>query len=207
VDVQHDFLPGGNLGVPGGDAVVVAMNKYIGKFIAANLPVIATRDFHPEDHVSFKAQGGTWPPHCVAGTIGAAFPHDLRLPQDVIIISKGTATDKDAYSGFEGCIRHQNDLPEYMWDKFSKEEHPSLAAVLKTLEINRVFIGGLATDYCVKATVLDGCNTNWGASENKRVYYLADASAAVNINEGDKEKAEKEMEEAGAITVVLEIIE
>jgi nicotinamidase/pyrazinamidase len=134
VDVQRDFCPGGALAVPGGDAVVPVLNDWIEAAERAGVPVFATRDWHPADHVSFDAQGGPWPPHCVRDTEGAAFHPDLRLPDDAIAISKATTADAEAYSGFEGT---------------------HLADLLRAPAVQRLFVGGLATDYCVRATALD----------------------------------------------------
>lgn len=140
VDVQIDFLPGGALAVPEGDAVVPVLNRWIEAAEGAGVPVVATRDWHPEDHVSFEAQGGPWPPHCVAGTEGAAFHPDLALPDDALIVSKATAPDAEAYSGFDGT---------------------GLAEVLRELGVRRVRLGGLATDYCVRATALDAAQAGF----------------------------------------------
>ena len=102
VDVQNDFVPGGSLAVPRGDEIVPVLNLYIGAFNAAGLPVIATRDWHPADHCSFKGQGGSWPSHCVAGTPGAAFAPTLMLPESAMIVSKATERERDAYADFAG---------------------------------------------------------------------------------------------------------
>jgi len=134
VDVQRDFCPGGALAVPEGDAIVPVLNRWIAAAEAAGVPVFATRDWHPPDHVSFEAQGGPWPPHCVSGTEGAAFHPDLALPDDAIVVSKATEPGEEAYSGFEGT---------------------GLAEDLRRAGVQRVFVGGLATDYCVRATALD----------------------------------------------------
>ncbi|MDO8595172.1 MAG: isochorismatase family protein, partial [Sulfuricaulis sp.] len=134
VDVQNDFLPDGSLAVPDGDAVVPVLNRYLAEFSARELPVYATRDWHPANHRSFKAQGGPWPPHCVAGTHGAQFAAGLKFPSGTLIISKASKPDKDAYSGFEGT---------------------DLDARLRAWKIKRLFVGGLATDYCVLNTVRD----------------------------------------------------
>jgi nicotinamidase/pyrazinamidase len=171
VDVQNDFLPGGALGVTDGDQIISPLNEYIKKFSAKGLPIFATRDWHPKKHCSFKEQGGTWPAHCVADTFGAKFAHTLSLPDNAHIISKAVYADNDAYSGFGGTNLHGR---------------------LTDMSIKRVFIGGLATDYCVKATVHDALNHGY------EVYYLEDASRAVNINPTDGEEAEKAMEKAGA---------
>ncbi|HTY99013.1 MAG TPA: isochorismatase family protein, partial [Rhodocyclaceae bacterium] len=100
VDVQVDFLPGGRLAVPDGDAVVAPLNAWLERFAAGRLPVFATRDWHPPDHCSFRAQGGPWPPHCVADSPGAAFAPGLRLPADAQVISKAVEPETDAYSAF-----------------------------------------------------------------------------------------------------------
>ncbi len=180
VDVQNDFLPGGNLGVPEGDAVVPIMNRYLALFRQSKLPIYATRDWHPEDHCSFKAQGGPWPPHCVANSQGAAFAEDLHLGDDVTVISKATTVERDAYSGFEGT---------------------DLAERLRKQKVNRLFIGGLATDYCVLNTVKDALK------EGFKVLLLADGIRGVEVNAGDSEKATNEMHALGARSVRLEDVE
>ncbi len=171
VDVQNDFLPGGSLAVPEGDRVVPVLNRYIELFHSRGLPIYATRDWHPADHCSFEAQGGIWPPHCVAGTEGAAFAPDLRLPEDAVIVSKATTADKDAYSGFEGT---------------------DLAQRLRAQHVQRVFVGGLATDYCVLNTVRDALAAGF------QVRVLRGAIRAVNVKPGDGQRAEAEMTELGA---------
>lgn len=172
VDVQNDFLPGGALAVPHGDQIIPPLNNYIGKFSGKELPIFVTRDWHPKDHCSFKEQGGIWPPHCVANTHGAQFSYQLKLPDNIHIISKAIYSDNDAYSGFGGT---------------------SLAVKLNDSNIKRVFIGGLATDYCVKATVEDAINNGY------ITYYLKDASRAVNIKPNDRKDAEESMVKSGAI--------
>jgi nicotinamidase/pyrazinamidase len=102
VDVQNDFLPGGALAVPGANEVIAPLNRSIGEFERHRLPVFATRDWHPGNHCSFRAQGGPWPPHCIAGSQGAQFAAQLQLLPDVHVISKATRADIDAYSGFQG---------------------------------------------------------------------------------------------------------
>ncbi|HHH45403.1 MAG TPA: nicotinamidase [Thiotrichales bacterium] len=171
VDVQNDFLPGGQLPVPEGDAVIRPLNAWIRAFRAADLPIVATRDWHPADHCSFQARGGPWPPHCVAGTPGAEFAPGLRLPEDVIVISKATSPDRDAYSGFEGT---------------------DLAERLRELGVKRLFVGGLATDYCVLNTVLDALK------EGFETLVITDAIRAVNVNPDDGDKALERMRNAGA---------
>jgi nicotinamidase/pyrazinamidase len=171
VDVQNDFLPGGRLAVPEGDKVVPALNRYLAAFVAHALPVYATRDWHPVNHCSFKVQGGPWPPHCIAGSNGAQFPPGLDLPHYATIVSKADTAGRDAYSGFEGT---------------------NLDVCLRAQEVRRVFVGGLATDYCVLNTVRDACRLGY------EVRLLADAIRAVNIEPGDGYKAENEMLRLGA---------
>ncbi len=180
VDVQKDFLPGGNLGVPDGDAVVPAMNHYMKHFRRAGLPLYATRDWHPESHCSFKAQGGPWPPHCIADSDGAAFADDLLLGDDVSVISKATTVEKDAYSGFEGT---------------------DLAQRLRKQNVKRLFIGGLATDYCVLNTVKDALKQGF------QVLLLDDGIRGVNVNAGDSKKAIEEMHALGAKSITLNDLE
>lgn len=180
VDVQNDFCPGGALAVPEGDQVVPVLNKYIRIFQAQRAPIVATRDWHPRDHSSFKPSGGIWPPHCIQDTTGAEFHAGLNLPKASKIISKGTDAKLEAYSGFQ-----QTSLTEW----------------LKARKIETVFVGGLATDYCVKSTVLDALKAGFKA------IYLADASRGVNVKPKDSEQAEQEMQQAGATRALLTEIE
>jgi len=179
VDVQNDFLPGGALPVPQGDRVIKPLNRYIELFTLKGRPIFATRDWHPENHISFKENGGLWPKHCVQGTKGAEFSKELKLPPDTFIINKGDKPELEAYSGFQGTVL--NDL-------------------LKERGIKRIFVGGLATDYCVKNTVLGGLNLGY------TVFFLEDGSQGVNVNEGDVKKAINEMLLAGAIKISIENI-
>jgi len=174
VDVQKDFLPGGSLAVPSGDQVVAPLNQWISHFSATGLPVFATRDWHPADHCSFAAQGGPWPPHCVAGTPGAAFADGLQLPSNAAIISKATRKDADAYSGFAGTDLHLR---------------------LKKATAQRLFVGGLATDYCVLNTVKDALKLGYG------VVLLTSAVRAVDVRPGDGDRALAEMIAAGAVAL------
>jgi len=176
VDVQNDFLPGGQLAVPEGDAVIAPLNAWIERFEQQGLPVIATRDWHPADHCSFQPQGGPWPVHCVAGTPGAKFAPNLHLPGNAWIISKATRPDREAYSGFQGT---------------------GLATRLRESGVRRLFIGGLATDYCVLNTVKDALK------EGFTVFLLKDAIRAVNVKPGDGERAIEEMIAAGAVPLTL----
>lgn len=179
VDVQNDFLPGGALAVPGGDAVVPALNRYLARWRERGLPVFATRDRHPAAHCSFRERGGPWPPHCVAGTAGAEFAPGLVLPPDAAVISKGESPDRDAYSGFDGTDLHER---------------------LQRAGIRRVFVGGLATDYCVLATVRDAVRLGYA------VRLLADAVKAVDVHAGDGRRAEEEMTALGAVHIRFEQI-
>lgn len=172
VDVQNDFLPGGSLAVPEGDAVVAPLNRAIAAFQEASLPIFASRDHHPPDHCSFRPRGGPWPVHCVAETRGAAFADALHLPAETLVVSKATTADLDAYSAFE-----TTDLRER----------------LRSAGVNRLFVGGLATDYCVKETVLDGLAAGFD------VVVLMDAVRAVEIEPGDGDRAIEQMRAAGAV--------
>ncbi len=177
VDMQKDFMPGGALPVPEGDRIVPVLNEYIKLFAESGLPVFFTRDWHPQNHISFKGHGGIWPPHCVADTEGAAFHDDLEIPADnKFIISKGTSRDFDAYSGFQ-------DTP--------------LEALLRERGIKRVFIGGVATDYCVKNTLLGALNLGFQA------FLLTDAIKGVDVNPGDSRKAIEFMLKKGAVALEL----
>ncbi|MAG36264.1 MAG: nicotinamidase/pyrazinamidase [Dehalococcoidia bacterium] len=176
VDVQNDFCPGGALAVGSGDEVVVPMNQYIARFTAAGLPVFASRDWHPEQTVHFQSGGGSWPPHCVQDTPGAAFHPALKVPADAIIVTKGDNPAEDAYSAFHG---------------HAASGAPA-ADALRERGVERLFVGGLATDYCVRSTVLDGLRAGFG------VTLLLDASRGVNLSAGDAERAIAEMVETGA---------
>ena len=171
VDVQNDFLPGGSLAVPRGNEVVPVLNRCLALFSKQSLPVYASRDWHPPDHCSFRAQGGPWPPHCMADTYGAEFAGNLDLPADAVIISKADTPEKDAYSAFEGT---------------------DLGLCLKAVDVRRLFVGGLATDYCVLNTVKDALALGYA------VVLLADAVRAVEVTPGDGEKAMMEMRTLGA---------
>ncbi|KYH42764.1 MAG: hypothetical protein AYL33_000860 [Candidatus Bathyarchaeota archaeon B63] len=177
VDVQRDFCSGGALPVPEGEKIIPTLNRYIKKFSEAGALIIATRDWHPPNHVSFVKYGGPWPPHCVQGTPGAEFHPDLKLPRNIKIVSKATSADKEAYSGFNGT---------------------GLGAELRKAGIRRVFVGGLATDYCVKSTVLDALSLGF------ETVLLLDAIKGVNVNPGDSEKAINEMLKRGARKAVID---
>lgn len=163
VDVQRDFCPGGALAVPHGDDVVPVINRLLG---LTDWLTVATRDWHPADHCSFTAQGGIWPPHCVAGTEGAAFHPALDRSRIRTVVSKAVTRDAEAYSGFQGT---------------------DLAALLAARGIRRVFVCGLATDYCVKATALDARRAGLD------VVVIEDAVRGVEVKPGDCAKAIDEM--------------
>jgi nicotinamidase/pyrazinamidase len=172
VDVQNDFCPGGALAVQEGDQVVAPLNKLVREFLAADEPVFRSRDWHPEKTKHFAAYGGAWPVHCVQNTRGAEFHPDLVDDERIETISKGMG-DEDSYSAFDGT---------------------DLAAQLRKLGVAEVWVGGLATDYCVKNTVLDALKNGFKAK------VLEDAMRAVEINPGDGERAIQEMRQAGAET-------
>jgi nicotinamidase/pyrazinamidase len=171
IDMQVDFLPGGALAVPNGEAAIEPLNRCIAAFTRAGHPVFCSRDWHPQNHCSFVPQGGPWPPHCVAGTNGARFAPALHLPDSAHVISKATGAQRDAYSAFQ---------------------ETDLARELRARNVRRVFVGGLATDYCVLATVLDARASGF------EVVVLTDAIRAVDVQPGDGERALEKMCTAGA---------
>jgi nicotinamidase/pyrazinamidase len=171
VDVQNDFCPGGSLAVANGDEVLAPLNKLMKEFLDRGEPVFKTRDWHPEKTRHFADYGGIWPVHCVQNTPGAEFHADLSDDPRVTIISKGIDESADGYSGFDGT---------------------DLAQILREQEVKEVWVGGLATDYCVKHTVLDALQQGF------EVKALADAMRPVNVNPNDGEKAIEEMRNAGA---------
>jgi nicotinamidase/pyrazinamidase len=176
VDVQNDFCPGGALAVPGGDRVVEALNRYIKAAIAEGAPIYASRECHPPITTHFTSQGGQWPVHCVRETKGAEFHPALELPRQATIITKGDSADKPGYSAFEG---HTADATPLLAD-------------LQKRHIDHLYVGGLATDYCVKHSVLDALK------EGLQVTVLEDAIAGVDVEAGDSAAAIAEMRGAGA---------
>jgi nicotinamidase/pyrazinamidase len=171
VDMQRDFLPGGSLGVRDGDRVLAPVNRCIDLFVRLGLPVFASRDWHPPDHCSFRERGGPWPVHCVAGSAGAEFDSGLRLPTDVPVVSKATRAQHEAYSAFSGTDLRQR---------------------LEAVGAKRLFVAGLATDYCVLQTALDALR------QGLQVILVRDAIAAVDAQPGDGERALAQMARAGA---------
>ncbi|MDX6531225.1 MAG: nicotinamidase/pyrazinamidase [Blastocatellia bacterium] len=177
VDVQNDFCPGGSLAVANGDEVIPPLNKLIQEFLGRGEPVFKTRDWHPAASKHFTAYGGVWPVHCVQHTPGAEFRAGLFDDSRITIISKGVDESADGYSGFDGT---------------------NLAQLLRDQGVEEVWVGGLATDYCVKHTVLDGLR------EGFEVKALADAMRPVNLNPNDGVEAIEEMRQAGAQIVSVE---
>ena len=182
VDVQNDFCPGGALAVVEGHAVVPLLNQYMERASAAGIPIFASRDWHPAQTAHFREFGGQWPPHCVQGTSGAEFHPGLRLPEETVIVSKGMNPVDEGYSLFEGKLEDGRDA----------------LTALRELGVTRVHVGGLATDYCVRATTLDALAARFD------VFLLEDAIRAVEVQPGDEERAIKEMREAGAVSEELE---
>jgi nicotinamidase/pyrazinamidase len=176
VDVQNDFCPGGSLPVPRGNEVVPVLNEYARRFHEAGLPVIASRDWHPPQTKHFQSGGGQWPPHCVQGTPGAEFHPNLRLPEGTIVVSKGMDPSQDSYTAFDAVT----------------DDGRPLLQLLRNLGVRRLFVGGLATDYCVRASVLDALRHGF------EVILLTDAVRGVDVTPGDSERALQEMRAAGA---------
>ena len=179
IDMQVDFLPGGALGVPRGDEVLAPVNRLLRLFDELGLAVFASRDWHPENHCSFVARSGPWPPHCVAGTPGAAFSSQLALPAGAVVVSKADTADQDAYSAFNGT---------------------DLAAQLRARGVRRVVVCGLATDYCVLNTVIDA------REQGFEVLIVPDAMRAVDVAQGDGERAIARMTGLGARAVSLDAL-
>jgi nicotinamidase/pyrazinamidase len=180
VDVQNDFCPGGALAVPDGDRVVPVLNAYTRAFVAAGRPVFASRDWHPPRSAHFQAGGGPWPPHCVQGTPGAAFHPDLALPPAVTVVSKGSdPADAGGYSAFDA----------------TDEAGRTLAERLTAAGVTHLYVGGLATDYCVRASVLDALRAGL------RVTVIGDGVRGVEVTPGDSARALLEMRAAGAALV------
>jgi len=172
VDVQNDFCPGGSLAVPEGDKIVPILNIWIEKAIEAGAPVYASRDWHPPNHISFREREGPWPPHCIQGTHGAEFHPGLKLPANAQIVSKADTPDQDSYSAFGGT---------------------DLAVRLRAGGVKRLWIGGLALDYCVRASALDAIR------EGFEVHLIVAATRPVNIKPIDGPRALDEIQRAGGV--------
>jgi nicotinamidase/pyrazinamidase len=175
VDIQNDFCPGGALAVPEGDEVVEVVNSLMSVFPF----VVATQDWHPTNHISFKEQGGIWPPHCIQNTHGAELHPALNQKAINLYFHKAINASQDSYSGFEGIDANGRLLEDAL-----KAEH-----------IHTVYITGLATDYCVKETALDALKKGF------EVFLVTNAIRAVNVNKGDGEKALQELQQSGAYVI------
>jgi len=175
VDVQNDFLPGGSLAVPNGNLIIPVINSIRDKFDL----VVFTQDFHPDDHCSFKSNGGIWPAHCVMDSHGAEIASDVRMVENDHIIHKGNYQNVDSYSGF--------------WDNERKHE-TDLNRILQEYNVRTAHICGLATDYCVKFTALDAKEAGYN------VFLIEDACRGVNVNPGDVDRAIEEMKSKGILT-------
>lgn len=178
-DIQNDFLPGGALGISGGDEIVPVLLSYIRLFEAHGLPIFLTRDWHPPHHCSFQEQGGQWPVHCVAGSPGALPPNNFAIPPSAVIIYKAIDAHQEAYSAFHNTPLHRH---------------------LRALGVRRLFIGGLATDYCVLNTVKDARTLGY------QVCLLMDGIKAVNVQPDDGRQAEEDMVRLGAIPVTRQAV-
>jgi nicotinamidase/pyrazinamidase len=176
-DIQNDFLPGGALGISGGNVVLPALQGYIRRFQARGLPIFLTRDWHPPNHCSFRSRGGIWPVHCVAGSPGSLPPTAFEVPPAAVLIYKAVDPDEEAYSAFQHTPLHRH---------------------LQALGVGRLLIGGLATDYCVLNSVKDARALGYD------VCLLMDGIKAVNIRPDDGRRAEEEMIRLGARPIRLE---
>lgn len=175
-DIQIDFLPGGTLPVANANKIMPLINDYIALFEAAEAHIIASRDWHPPNHMSFKNPGGLWPIHCVQNTQGAKFSPHLKLPNHTIVISKATDPKHEAYSAFDGT---------------------NLENELRHLGVKRFFVCGLAIDYCVVNTVLDACKLGF------ETFVLMDASLGIDVLAGDVDRAITAMVKSGAKQVTV----
>jgi nicotinamidase/pyrazinamidase len=176
VDPQNDFCPGGSLAVPDGDAVMPVLNEWAAAAERAGVPIFISRDWHPQQTTHFAESGGIWPRHCIAGTAGAEFHPDLRVPPTAVVVSKGMGETEDAYSAFQA--RDADETP--------------LATLLRAREVHHLYVMGLATDYCVKASVLAALDSGF------RVTLVPAGTRAVNLQPADGEQAVEEMRKAGA---------
>ena len=175
VDPQNDFCPGGALAVVDGDLVMPVLTAWAAAADQAGVPMFVSRDWHPPRTTHFKAYGGVWPPHCVIGTHGAEFHADLTLPASAVVVSKGMGENEDAYSAFQA-----RDTAERR-----------LATLLGERGVTHLFVMGLATDYCVKASALAGLENGL------RITVVADGIRAVNLQPDDGQKAIDDMRQAG----------
>ena len=170
IDFQNDFTPpDGALAVPEGDRIAASIKRLAEHFDA----VVATRDWHPSDHASFETQGGPWPVHCVQGTHGAELHSAMKEVELDALVDVGRKREDEGYSGFEKS---------------------DLAKILRDHDVDEVYVCGLATDYCVRASAIDACREGFG------VTVVEDAIRGVDVQEGDSERALRDMREAGART-------
>ena len=172
IDVQNDFCDGGTLPAQSTSTLIDPLNQLVDACVAAEVPVVFTRDWHSSDHESFLSQGGLWPPHCVCNTRGAAFHGRLHVPPGAIIVDKGVARDDDGYSAFEGT---------------------HLAETLRVLNVTEVMVCGIAAEYCVLASVKDACRSGF------RTIVLEDLVRPIEVQPGDLHRALHDMQNAGAI--------
>ena len=184
VDVQNDFCPGGSLAVPGADKIIPVLNKYLRIFLKKELPIFASRDWHPVRTAHFRDFGGEWPVHCIQGTRGASFHPGIKLPKEAILLYKGMDPSKESYSVFQA----------------EDEKGRPFLNILKVMGIGELYIGGLATDYCVKFSVLDALKQGF------KVRLLMDAVKGVDINPNDSRKAVDKMLKSGARKTTLKDI-
>ncbi|MGQ0665772.1 MAG: isochorismatase family protein [Nitrospiraceae bacterium] len=178
-DIQGDFLPGGALGISGGDDIIPILLRYLHRFHVQGLPIYLTRDWHPPNHCSFRSHGGLWPVHCVAGSSGSLPPPSFEAPASAVIIYKAIDPGQEAYSAFQ---------------------HTALDRHLRAMGVRRLFVGGLATDYCVLNTVKDARALGYD------VCLLMDGIQAVNLQPEDGRHAEQEMIRLGAVPLRLEML-
>jgi nicotinamidase/pyrazinamidase len=185
VDLQNDFCPGGALAVPDGDRIIPLVNRWVDRIRDAGGPIVYTQDWHPANHISFRERGGPWPPHCVQGTPGAELAPGLDVDGPRVL--KGFIPDEEAYSGFDGVVTRAGEPPV----------GPRLADWLRDQGVRRLIVVGLATDYCVQATVLDGLAAGF------RVAIDREGCRAVNVRPDDGKQAITRMLESGAELAVI----
>jgi nicotinamidase/pyrazinamidase len=176
VDPQNDFCPGGSLAVAEGDQVMPVLSEWAAAAASAHAPIFVSRDWHPERTSHFQEFGGVWPPHCVQGTSGAEFHPGLRLPPSAVVVSKGMGQTEDAYSAFQA----------------RDAQGVLLADLLRASAVKHMYVMGLATDYCVKASALGGLEHGF------RVSLVQSGCRAVDLQPGDGHAALTALHTAGA---------
>lgn len=172
VDMQNDFMPWGRLPVPGADKIILKVNYYLKLFSSKGIPVFATRDWHPENHISFDVNGGRWPVHCVQWSRGADFAEGLELPPDTFIIDKGDRPELEAYSGFQGTV---------------------LNNLLKERGVRRIFVCGVAAEFCVKNTCIGALNLGY------TIFVLKDG--VKGLTKDSEEEAVRDLLRLGAVVI------